>query len=476
MQKRIVITTANILLGLNLFAQTNIPANFKPSLRLNLPMIDVSHWQNAAFTSANFNKPNSDGKPNFGDWAFSTLKNPSMYQATEWNQNAVKTLAWSSQIMSNQIVKPNTFLKKTANILVGQLLTGSSTYILGGFPFGEGWLHEEYHRAVLATNRVASKDPFDDFSLDLNDGSVKNIYDEALRNFKKNDPHAFNRMLIAGSEGDLYAVRRLQEDNFFYNANLPIELVSIIYTTEATSYMNSSYAQIDSTNIPLNREDGASVLARDFTGHDYSGWIWHLFKPNVPYDSLGIHPSGVGINRYITSDRLTAQEKKYYDEVKSQYWLNVLSPMLFGFRKIKIKDSVYVNFAVQYQPTSFGTDKELRLYYMNRSDKFSFALHQYENYDENFYAAEVNWLDIKFKKLKNFFFNTRMLVGTQPRNQEFFTQQSQLFGLISVNTNYTVGKNFGAYVQVQAKTDGWLAGDEYLKSMIRLRTGLSLSF
>lgn len=69
-----------------------------------------------------------------------------------------------------------------------------------------------------------------------------------------------------------------------------------------------------------------------------------------------------------------------------------------------------------------------------------------------------------------------MLVGTQPRNQEFFTQQSQLFGLISVNTNYTVGKNFGAYVQVQAKTDGWLAGDEYLKSMIRLRTGLSLSF
>jgi hypothetical protein len=201
-----------------------------------------------------------------------------------------------------------------------------------------------------------------------------------------------------------------------------------------------------------------------------------LFKPNVPYDSLGTHPSGVGINRYITSDRLTAQEKKYYDEVKSQFWLNALSPMLFGFRKIEIMDSVYVNFAIQYQPTSFGTDRELRLYYMNRSDKFCFALHQYKNYDENFYAAEVNWLDIKFKKLKNFSFTTRMLVGAQPKHQEFFTQQSQLFGLVSINTNYTVHKNFGAYVQVHAKTDGWVAGDEYLKSMIRLRTGLSLYF
>jgi hypothetical protein len=282
MQKRIVITMANILFGLSLFAQTNIPASFKPSLRLNFPMIDASHWQNAAFTSANFNKPNSDGKPNFGDWSFSILKNPSMYQATEWNQDAVKTLAWSSQIISNQIFTPNTFLKKTANILIGQLLTGSSTYILGGFPLGEGWLHEEYHRAMLATNRVASKDPFDDYKLDLNDGSVKNIYDNALRKFKKNDPYAFNRMLIAGSEGDLYAVRRLQEDNFFYNANLPIELVSIIYTTAATSYMNSTYTDIDSMNIPLNREDGANILARDFTGHDYSGWICHYLNLMFP--------------------------------------------------------------------------------------------------------------------------------------------------------------------------------------------------
>jgi hypothetical protein len=199
-----------------------------------------------------------------------------MCQATEWNQGAVTTLAWGSQLMSNKIVKPNNFIKKTANVVFGQLVSGASTYILGGFPLGGGWLHEEYHRAMLATNRVASKDPFDDYQLDLTDGSVKNIYDDALRNFKKNDPHGFNRMLIAGAEGELLAAKKMQENNFFNGANLPIEFTNLFYTISAVRYFNDSYKSIDSMNIPLNKKDGANMMARDFTGHDYSGWIWHV--------------------------------------------------------------------------------------------------------------------------------------------------------------------------------------------------------
>ena len=474
--KQIIFSSIYIFRVFSLCSQSSIPESFNPSLRLNLPLIDANHWRNAAYTGSNFNRPLSDGKPKFGDWAFSTLKNPSMCQATEWNQGAVTTLAWGSQLMSNKIVKPNNFIKKTANVVFGQLVSGASTYILGGFPLGGGWLHEEYHRAMLATNRVASKDPFDDYQLDLTDGSVKNIYDDALRNFKKNDPHGFNRMLIAGAEGELLAAKKMQENNFFNGANLPIEFTNLFYTISAVRYFNDSYKSIDSMNIPLNKKDGANMMARDFTGHDYSGWIWHLFKPNVPYDSLGIHPSGVGINRYINSDRLTKEEKNYYDKVKKQAWLSYMSPMIFGFRKIKLKDSVYVNFAIQYQPTSFGTDRELRFYYMNRNNKYSFGIHQYQNYENSFYAAEFNWVDMKIKQLENFSFTTRMLIGTQPNNQEFFTEKSQLFGLLSLHTDYAINKKFGAYIQLQAKTDGWVAGDEYLTSMVRLRSGLWLRF
>lgn len=111
---------------------------------------------------------------------------------------------------------------------------------------------------------------------------------------------------------------------------------------------------------------------------------------------------------------------------------------------------------------------------MNRNNKYSFGIHQYQNYSQKFYAAEFNWVDIKLKQLENFSFATRMLIGTQPKNQEFFTEKSQLFGLLSLQTNYAINKKFGAYIQLQAKTDGWVAGDEYLRSMVRLRLGLWL--
>ena len=446
-----------------------------PRLRLDFPLIDANHWKNAAYTSANFGRPNLDGTPGFGDWSMSLVKNPSMYQATEWNQNAMKALAWGSQKLSNELVLPTTFVSSVVNGVVSELLTGVSGYVLGGFPLGGGWLHEEYHRAVLATNRVASRDPFDDFYLELDNGSVSNIYDDALRRFKKNDPHSFNRMLVAGGESELVAVRKFQEDNFYHDSHLPTELSAFLYTASVVSYIYTPYDQIDSTTVIGNAKDGADVMARDFTGHDYSGWIWHLFKPYVPYDSLGTHPSGVGINRYIGSDRLNDREKRYYDDVKSQVFLNYLSPMLFGFRKIRISENVYGNFALQFQPTSFGTDRELRLYYASGADKFSAALHQYKNYENHFYALELNWVDAAFPQAKNFSFTSRVMLGTQPDNQEFFTNASQFFGLVSVLANYAVNNTLGAYAQLQAKTAGWVAGDEYLTGMLRLRAGIRLT-
>jgi len=476
MKKNSSIIAAVLLFALNLNAQNDIPEQFKPRLLLRATLIDANHWENAAYTAANFHRPLSDGQPGFEDWAFSMIVNPSMNQATELNLSAVNTLSWGAQHLANTLVKPKSFVRKSANAIAAQLLSAPAVYALGGFPLGGGWLHEEYHRAVLATNRVASNHPFTDFKLDLSDGSVRNLYDDALSNFKRNDPHSFIRMLTAGAEGELIAVQRMQENNFFEDANLPIELTSIIYTASATAYLGDSYESIDDTNIPLNEKDGADVLERDFTGHDFSGWIWHLFRPDVPYDSLGIHPSGVGINRYITSDRLTAQEKEYYDRIKQLAGLSFISPMFLGFRKIKIKDGVYGNFAMQYQANAFGTDLSVRLYFKNLKNKFCFGFHNYSNYENDFYAAEFNWVDFHINNLENVSFTSRIMLGAQPENQDFFTDQSQFFGLLSVNTQYQLRENIGVYLQLQAKTEGWVAGDEYLSGMVRARTGLSLFF
>ncbi len=464
-----------VLLSKFSYAQRDSSNYFYPKLRIDIPLMDVNHWRNAAYTGVNHLCTTADCQPNFGDWAFSIYKNPSMFQATALNLSAEQTTAWASQLLSNRVIKPKTLTGKAGNILVSQFFSAISTLvILQGLPFGQSWLHEEYHRSVMATNRVGSRNPFDDFSIDISNGSVSDIYDYELSRFKKGDKNSFTRMLIAGGEGELLAARGFQEYNFFFDGNLPTEMKAILYTTAFVNYFNDTYAKIDSMNIEGNRNDGSSILKRDFTGHDYSGWIWHLFKPDAPYESLGTHPSGVGINRYITSDRLNSEEKSYYENVKSKAWTNWLSPMYFGFRKIKLKEHVFVNFAVQYQPTSFGVDQNVLVYYRNKRNKWSFGYHNYQNFNNDFYSLDVSWIDKKFPSLEKWSFTSRVMLGNQPKNQEFKTGSSQFFGLASVTAYYKPKQKISFYGQLQAKSEGWVAGDEYLREMMRVRLGLRI--
>jgi len=185
---------------------------FTPHYQFNFPAIDAGHWHNAAQAGANFGCPNPDCTRKFGDWATSVVKNPSMYQATAWNQNAERATAWGAQWLANKISKPKAANGKLWNIVVAQSTSALSTLVLlQGLPFGQSWVHEEYHRAVMATHSVASRNPFDDFSIDLDNGSVSRVTDAALSGFKRSEPAAFNRMLIAGGEGELQAVRGFQE-------------------------------------------------------------------------------------------------------------------------------------------------------------------------------------------------------------------------------------------------------------------------
>jgi len=66
---------------------------------------------------------------------------------------------------------------------------------------------------------------------------------------------------------------------------------------------------IDTDNIMNN--EGTNILIRDFVGMDFTSWVYDLFRPNEPYTNRGIHPSGVGIKRYIKTSDLTKEEQSY---------------------------------------------------------------------------------------------------------------------------------------------------------------------
>jgi hypothetical protein len=131
---------------------------------------------------------------------------------------------------------------------------------------------------MLATYHVASLNPYADFSRPAESfGSVSYETEAELSRFKKNDPHGFNRMLITGGEATLQSNNLLQENNFFRNANLPVELIMFLNIGHHDGYAGSKLSDIDKLTNDVYASGDSVISERDFTGHDFSAWVWHLF-------------------------------------------------------------------------------------------------------------------------------------------------------------------------------------------------------
>ena len=137
-----------------------------------------------------------------------------------------------------------------------------------------------------------------------------------------------------------------------------------------------------------NEKDGADISKRDFTGADFTAWADALFFPDKPYEDRGIHPSGVGINRYIKPSQLSTEARSYLKKQGRLHWLNILSPHLFGFSKIKLnsteKGDYYGNFAALLDllvtiSRCFPPTPKI----------ISFALHNYNNLKLPFFDSNL---------------------------------------------------------------------------------------
>jgi hypothetical protein len=113
----------------------------------------------------------------------------------------------------------------------------------------------------------------------------------------------------------------------------------------------------------LKESDPGDPDERDFTGSDPVGWIYDLFRPDEPYSARGVHPTGIGIDRYRQKEDLTEQELAYFE--KTAYWqfANYISPMMFGFRSLPLGHTdIRWNFAFRHLLTSFGTDLSFKVF------------------------------------------------------------------------------------------------------------------
>ena len=172
-------------------------------------------------------------------------------------------------------------------------------------PFGDGWMHEEWHRSVMSRRGISSYDDIYDFPFFRDLINVSHVKDEDLVRLKARHPTDQIRMSAAGIEGDFARGVAYDKDRFFFKTRGATLFAQWMSTLNAIAYMNSAAFASDEPTARLNEEEGANVPVRDFTGLDPTGWVYDLFRPDEPYAARGLHPSGVGLDRYRSGSDLT---------------------------------------------------------------------------------------------------------------------------------------------------------------------------
>jgi hypothetical protein len=108
----------------------------------------------------------------------------------------------------------------------------------------------------------------------------------------------------------------------------------------------------------------------------------------------------------------------------------------------------------------------------------AFAYHSYMNYEHYFPAVEAELVDfpVQFTPKFGLLLSPRVLLGIQPRDQEFMTADPEFFALAGCRVDFALSKYVFPYLDLSAKTDGWVAGNEFLERNISVKAGVSMRF
>ena len=362
-------------------------------------------------------------------------------------------------------------------VTVGGLTAFSYNLPFGGHP----WLSREFARSILSRHGVPSENgEMNIFSSNF----VSGFTDNELSHLKETAPYDFIRAHVGGIEASLLLSDKIQRGYFFHNTDslswISALLASVYSIGPAiTFFLDDAASMNKSIATTYKDEEGSDQRERDLAFHQTVSWVYELFRPHEAYDARGKHPSGDGsVARYITIDQLTDDEKNYLSKQAYLSMLNFVSPMTIGIRSISLGASGWEgNFALRHFLTSFGSDISATVFLQNKPLNMVFTLHNYQNYESYFPALEAELIDFPVSFGRNeFFLSPRVMVGVQPKGQEFKTSSVEFFGLFGLNLSYKVTQNIFPYINATAKTDGWVAGNEYLSSNVSIQIGSSIRF
>ncbi len=365
-------------------------------------------------------------------------------------------------------------------------LTAELTDILTYFPIPltSGWLHEEFHRAVFAKHGGYSYNEMNSFPITKSLISVLNDKDEDLIALKRNSPQDMVRMAEAGIEGECVLANQINKTAFYHNAK-SVSIIPILSTINSAAYViMCSGKKIDKENNSMYEAEGSNINKRDLLGLDFLSWVYDLYRPNEPYENRGIHPSGVGIDRYIKRSQLTHSELSYLRQQGFLQLINLANPMSFWFTSFTLNknanaDDTRANLYFNHWLSSFGFDISTTGLLHHNKNNYAFTLHNYANYYKWFPGIEVetyNYLIGNGIWKRPLPLTAKAMLWIQPENQLFFSKKGTPGGYLEAKIHYPINKHFQPYVTLSAKTAGWVQGNVYLEKKINGGIGVRSYF
>ena len=357
---------------------------------------------------------------------------------------------------------------------LGYALVGGVDLLTFNVPPLLGWQHEEWHRAVMSNRGISSFDDMYRFRIFATTVAVSHVRDEDLVNLKRAHPAEQVRLSQAGIEGNQELIAALERTSFFEGSRaVHTFLLPLAAATNSAYLFACDSKEGDDETDRLNLEEGTDIPRRDFTGLDCTGWVYDLFTPDEPYEARGVHPSGVGIDRYRKRSNLTDAGRRYLTRQSWFSLLNFADLRMYGVRRLVWSAGpvpTYWNLALRHLPAAFGYAFRGDLYLRRADTGLLASLYAYGNGELLLPGLDATLVHHPLGSIE---LSPRLALWLQPRDLRYFSRSVTPGGLAGLRLTFLTLPRVHPFVEVAAKTEGWVPGEVHLSANFTLRTGVS---
>lgn len=343
-------------------------------------------------------------------------------------------------------------------------------------PPGAAWLHEEWHRATMTRRGIGSYNDVNNFPIGSSLIAVSHVQDDDLVRFKRDHPAEHVRMSAAGMESQVAQNLYIEKHQFFYGARAENRFLFWLNNFNVYGYLTTcGSSDADSKTDSQNREDGTNISKRDFTGLDCTAWAYDLFRPDEPYTNRGVHPSGVGIDRYIRWSDLSDQEKDFLKRQSSLALFNFVDPFLIGFNEFEANvfgHEIKWNAKTTHFLTSFGYTVDAHLLVKTGVQKYHLQLHNGFNDRRYFPGFSFSWID--YPIADKVFLTSDFTLWAQPKAQRYNATENNWMVAGGLEVGYQWKPQTRIFVGLDAKTPGWMAGQVFIDRAVTGWSGVKI--